>query len=308
MRQNNLDGLTQFMVVSETRSFSAAAVRLGISPSAASQAIRGLEQRLGTRLFSRSTRSVALTEAGARFLEMVAPALRDLKAAEDEIGNASSRPKGKLRLNVQRAAYMMIVHPLLDSFFEAYPEIDVEIVIDTGMADIVGEGFDAGIRFGDVVEKDMIGISVGPPLAAYVLAAPAYLTRFGEPRHPRELLAHNCIGFRHMPSGIIERWEFEKDGEKLNLAVTGRLVLNDSASLVQAALDGLGVTYMINGFVEPFIEDGRLVRILANWSPPLTGFQLYYPDRRRVPAKLRAFIDFVRAPRPRLSAPVVFPR
>jgi DNA-binding transcriptional LysR family regulator len=162
---------------------------------------------------------------------------------------------------------------------------------------VVREGFDAGIRFGDVVARDMIGINVGPPLSAHILASPDYLARRGVPRHPRDLLDHDCVGFRHQPSGQIERWEFARDGETLDLAVTGRLVFNDSALLVQAALDGLGIVYMINGYIERFLNDGLLVRLLADWSPPLAGFTLYYPDRQRVPRKLRALIDFLKTER-----------
>lgn len=297
MRGNRLDGLVQFISVAELGSFSAAANRLGISPSAVSQAVRALEQRLGVALFNRSTRSVALTEAGARYLELVSPALREVQAAEEEVGQAAARPKGKLRLNVLRGAHMVVLQPILSRFLRAYPEIDVEVVIDVGLADVVREGFDAGIRFGDVVERDMVGINVGPPLMAHILAAPGYLATREIPMHPLDLMAHDCIGFRHIPTGLVERWEFAKDGETFELAVKGRLIFNDSAALVQAALDGLGVIYMINGYVERFIEEGRLVRLLADWSPPLAGFVLYYPSRRQMPRKLRALVDFIRTDR-----------
>lgn len=293
-RQLNLDGLPQFLAVAEAGSFSAAAVRMGVSPSAVSQAIRGLEHRLGTALFNRSTRSVALTEAGSRYLELVSPALGELTAAQDEITDAASEPVGTIRINAQRAAHVIILQPILKAFLEAYPTINVEVVIDVGLADVVQEGFDAGIRFGDTVANDMFGVNVGPRLQAHVLASPDYLSAREIPQHPNDLLQHDCIGFRHIPSGVVERWEFEKGGERLNLAVSGRLVFNDSATLVQSALDGLGVIYMINGYVECFLDEGRLVRLLADWSPELAGFKLYYPSRRRIPRKLRALIDFIR--------------
>ncbi|MUZ65643.1 LysR family transcriptional regulator [Agrobacterium vitis] len=296
MTNVNLDGVAQFIAVAESGSFSAASVKLGISPSAVSQAVRGLEQRLGAALFNRTTRSVALTEAGTRYLESAAPALRDLQVAQEEVGDAAARPKGKLRLNVQRAAHMMVVQPILGRFLAAYPEIDVEVVIDVGLADVVRDGFDAGIRFGDVVEKDMVGINVGPPLTAHILASPVYLRERGTPRHPHDLLTHDCIGFRHIPTGFIERWAFAKEGQELEVTINGRLVFNDSAALVQAALDGLGITYMINGYIERFLDEGRLIRILADWSPPMSGFKLYYPSRR-MPRKLRVLIDFIRAER-----------
>ncbi len=295
MRQDHLDGLVTFLCVAELNSFSAAAVRLGVSPSAISQAIRTLEQRLGAPLFNRTTRSVSLTEIGAAYLDRVGPAVRELAAASDDLDGAANRPKGLLRLNVPRAGYMIVLQPILRAFLDAYPEINLEIMIDNSLVDIVGRGFDAGIRFGDLVERDMVGIKIGPPISAHIVAAPDYLARRGTPQEPRELLRHDCVGFRHVTTGQIERWEFRKGKETLELAVTGRLIVNDSAALVQAALDGIGLIYMINGYIERFVEDGRLVRVLSEWSPALPGLTLYYPDRRRVPLKLRVLIDFLRA-------------
>jgi DNA-binding transcriptional LysR family regulator len=294
MRQDQLDGLVTFVCVAELSSFTAAAVRLGVSPSAVSQTVRSLEQRVGVPLFNRTTRSVSLTEAGDRYLQRVTPAIQELGYASEELGDTAARPSGSLRLNVPRVAYMIVLQPVLARFLAAYPEIDLEITIDSKLVDIVGHGFDAGIRFGHRVERDMVGVGVGPPLAAHVVASTGYFARRGIPRHPRDLLQHDCIGFRQVTSGQVERWAFSRDGEDMQLAVTGRLILNDSAALVQAALDGLGITYMVNGYIERFIEDGRLVRILADWSPKLPGLTLYYPDRNRVPRKLRALIDFLR--------------
>src|ERR1700722_2152747 len=301
-RPTNLDGLPHFFAVAEAGSFTAAAVRLGVSPSAMSQAVRALERRLGTALFNRSTRSVALTEAGARYLQLLNTVMAELPAAQEEVGEAAVRPRGNLRIGAQRAAHMMVVQPILAEFLAAYPDINIEVVIEYGLANVVLDGFDAGIRFGDVVEKDMVGIDVGPLLSAHVLASPTYLAQRGLPEHPRALVHHDCIGYRHMPSGVVERWEFVKGDERLNLSVSGRLIFNDSAALVQAGLDGLGVTYMINGYVDPFIEQGRLVRMLADWSPPISSFRLYYPDRRRMPQKLRVFVDFLKRTRSRVPA------
>jgi DNA-binding transcriptional LysR family regulator len=292
-RPISLDGIVHFMAVAETGSFRAAGARLGISPSAVSQAIRALENRLGAVLLSRSTRSVALTEAGTRYLDMVAPAMADLAAAQDKVGEAALRPSGKLRLNVQRGAHFLILQPVLADFLAAYPDIDVEAVIDYRVPDLVSEQFDAGIRFGDIIEKDMIAVAVGPALQAHVLASPAYLAKHGTPQHPTDLMKHDCIGYRFMPSGMVERWEFIKGDERFDLTVNGRLVFNDSMMLVQAALDGLGITYMVNGWVDELIARGRLVRVLADWSPPLAGFKLYFPERHRTQPKLRALIDFL---------------
>ena len=295
MRQDQLDGLVTFAAVAELSSFSAAAVRLGVSPSAVSQAIRTLELRLNATLFNRTTRSVSLTEAGARYLQRVLPAIRELAEASEELSDDSGRPSGLLRLNVPRAAYMIVLQPVLRRFLAAYPEIDLEIAIESSLVDIFGLGFDAGVRFGDLVEPDMVGVRIGPPIEAHIVASPDYLARRGLPRVPRDLFEHDCIGFRHATTGQVERWAFARDGEEMELAVGKRLILNDSAALVQAALDGIGITYMINGYIERFLDEGRLVRILADWSPPLAGLMLYYADRRRVPLKLRALIDFLRA-------------
>lgn len=294
MRQDMLDGLVTFVTVAEEKSFSAAAVRLGVSPSAVSQSISKLEGRIRLALFNRTTRSVSLTEAGLRYLERVVPAVHDLTAAAQELGESVDKPAGLLRINVARAGYMIALQPILRDFLDAYPEIELEVRIEGSLVDIVGQGFDAGIRFGDLVQRDMVAVKIGPAISAHIIASPDYLGRHGIPGHPRDLLHHNCISFRHSSSGQIERWEFEKDGEKIELAVNGRLILNDSAALTQAALDGIGIAYMINGYIDRFLDDGRLVRILSDWSPSLAGLALYYPDRRRVPAKLRALIDFLR--------------
>lgn len=297
MRQDQLDGLLTFLTVAEHSSFSAAAVRLGVSPSAVSQSVRTLEQRLGIPLFNRTTRSVSLTEVGARYLDRITPSLRELLVAAEELAVTDSQPSGLLRLNVPRAGFMIAIQPVLRAFLDANPNVNVEITIDSQLVDIVGRGFDAGIRFGDLVEKDMIAVKIGPPITAHMVASPDYVKEHGIPSEPRDLLQHSCIGFRHVSTGQIERWQFARDGQEFELAVAGRVIVNDSAALVQAALDGLGIAYMINGYIEGFIEDGRLVRILSDWSPPLAGLTLYYPDRRRVPLKLRAMIDFLRRDR-----------
>lgn len=297
MRQDHFDGLLTFIAVAEEKGFSAAAVRLGVSPSAVSQSIRNLEQRLGLVLFNRTTRSVSLTEIGERYLERVLPALELLTSASRELGREADHPSGLLRINVPRAAYLIVLKPVLGRFMAAYPEINLEVRVENLLVDIVSQGFDAGIRFGEAVEKDMVAIAVGPPLQAQIIASPSYLAQHGVPTHPQHLLAHNCIGYRHTTSGQIERWSFSRGDEKYELPPKGRLILNDSEILVRAALDGLGIAYMINGFIEQFIEQGLLVRLLEDWSPTCPALHLYYPDRRRVPAKLRVLIDFLRSER-----------
>ncbi|CAN7772947.1 LysR family transcriptional regulator [Variovorax sp. LjRoot290] len=294
MRQDQLEGLIAFIAVAEERGFSAAGVRLGVTPSAVSQSIRALEKRLGITLFNRTTRSVSLTEIGESYLERVRPAVVELTTASEELGREAEHPSGLLRLNVPRAGYTIGLQPVLRRFLDRFPDVRLEVRIENQLVDIVGQGFDAGVRFGDLVEKDMIAMKIGPPIEANVIAAPDYLRQHGVPEHPRDLLAHNCIGFRHVSSGQVERWHLARGGETFNMAISGRLTINDSSALVQAALDGLGIAYMINGYIDGLIEQGRLVRLLTDWSPPLPGLTLYYPDRRRVPAKLRALIDFLR--------------
>jgi len=294
MRQEHLDGLVAFVTVAEERGFSAAAVKLGVSPSAVSQAVRNLEQRLGAVLFNRTTRSVALTELGERYLDRVQPALEALGHASEELGQDADTASGLLRLNLSRAAYLIALQPVLKEFLDAYPQVSLELRFENLLVDIVRQGFDAGIRFGELVEKDMVAVRVGPPIHAHVIASPDYLERHGTPTHPRELLHHDCIGFRHTTTGQVERWQFTQDDDTIELTVRGRLVVNDSEVLVRAALDGLGVAYMINGYLDAYYADRRLVRLLADWSPEFPPLQLYYPDRRRVPRKLRALIEFLR--------------
>jgi DNA-binding transcriptional LysR family regulator len=308
MPKTPADSLSAFVAVAELSSFTGAAARLQVSPSAVSQSIRALEQRLGVALLNRSTRSVSLTEAGARYLERIAAPLRELHAAAEDLGGEADRPSGLLRLNVSRIAYMTVLRSVIGRFLAEYPEIDVEMVIENAVVDIIARGFDAGMRFSDLVDHDMVAVPLGPPLAAQVIASPDYIARRGAPAHPNDLLDHDCIAFQHATSGQIEQWAFERDGERFELAIRGRLILNDSTAMVQAVLDGAGIGYMSNGFIDPFLEEGRMVRLLADWSPPVPGLVLYYPDRRRVPRKLRALIDFLRAQRypPRPGADAAF--
>lgn len=243
LRQDQFDGLVAFVTVAQQGGFSAAAVQLGVSASAISQAIRTLEDRLGVPLFNRTTRSVSLTEIGQRYYDRILPSVRELAEANEELGDETERVGGLLRLNVPRAGYLIAIQPILRRFLDAYPDVSIELVLDNALVDIVGKGFDAGIRFGDLIEKDMIAVRIGPPIQAFLIASPDYITRRGMPRVPQDLQDHDCIRFRHITTGQIERWEFSKDGESFELSPTGRLILNDSEALVQSALDGLGVDF-----------------------------------------------------------------
>lgn len=295
LNQEQLDGLATFVCVAQLRGFSAAAVKLGMSPSAVSQTIQKLEARLGTALFARTTRSVSLTEAGERYLARVAPAVDELTLAAEELSDVGVRPTGLLRLNVSRAAYLFALRPILPAFLAAYPEIELELSVDSALVDIVRLGFDAGMRYADMVERDMIGVRVGPPLSSHVVASPAYLERKGAPKRPQDLLSHDCIRYRYPSSGRIQSWLFEKGKKRSEIAVTGALVVNDDAVMVQSALAGLGIAYLTSGYVAEHVAAGRLVRLLSDFSPEMPALNLYYPSRRRLSAKLRVLIDFLRA-------------
>jgi DNA-binding transcriptional LysR family regulator len=298
MRQDQLDGLVTFITVADCQGFSAAAARLGVSPSAVSQAIRQLEKRCGVPLFHRTTRKIHLTDAGARFLDMALPAIHALSNAVTALSDVQTIPSGDLRLQASRSAYSTVIHPVLSEFLHAHPGVNVEVAINNTRVDIVGPGCDAGIRFGDAVEKDMVGIPVGPPLSACLIANPDYLARRGVPNEPSDLVQHDCIGFRQAKSGAIEKWKLEKGTDTCEMFPKGRLVFNDGAELIQAALDGLGIAYMPNGPIDSLLAQGHLVRVLEDWSPGLPRFRLYYPSRNRVSRPLRALIDFLKRTEP----------
>jgi len=294
MRQNQLDGIVSFIVVAEECSFSAAAARLGISPSAVSQSIRTLEQRLGATLFNRTTRSVSLTDAGKQFMERALPCVQELVSASEELGQSGETPTGLLRINIPRSAHLILLQPILRRFLDAWPGIQLEVMVENALVDIVGRAFDAGIRFGEMVDKDMVAVPLGPPLKTYIVATPEYLERHGMPEKPTDLLRHDCIVFRHNTSGQRERWSLSKDGEELTLPVNGRFIINDSLAMMQATLDGVGISWMVSGYVENLIAEGRLISILPDWCPQVPGFCLYYPDRHQMSLKLRVFIDFLK--------------
>ena len=295
MRQENLDGLVAFVQVAESLSFSAAAARMGLTPSAVSQSIRLLETRVGIALFTRTTRSVRLTEAGERYLERVRPAVVELDEAADALARTDARPTGTLRLNLPRVAHMVVLQPMLRKFLDAYPELSIELSIDSALVDLVEGGFDAGIRYNPIVDGDMVGVPVGPAMSSYVVATAEHWARYGTPSTPHDLLGHRRIGFRYKSSGVLERWAFVKNGKPLNLSPpTHTVVVNDVVAIVQAALDGVGAAYITSAYVEGLIESGRLVRVLHEWTPSLPSLTLYYPSRRGVAPKLRALVDFLK--------------
>ena len=289
----SLQAIETFLAVARHGSFRKAAAERRVSPSALSHVIRGLEETLGVRLFNRTNRSVHLTQAGELLARRFGPALGDIAEAIGEVRASQGRPSGLLRLNVPRTVAALIVKPVLGRFLLAYPEVSVEVVSQDGLVDIVAEGFDAGIRPGQRVAQNMVAVPVGEPRRFAVLGSPGYLARFGTPRVPADLHAHACIGRRY-PGGARYAWEFGRGDDVMEVEVSGPLVVDESGLMVQAALDGVGLAFVHEGFGAGPVARGELRRVLEDWCPPLSRFSLYYPGRRQVPAPLRAFIDMVR--------------
>ena len=289
-----LDELGIFAAVARHRSFRKAADERGVSASALSHAVRGLEERLGVRLLNRTTRSVTPTEAGQRLLARLDPALRQVADALLDLTSLQAVPAGTLRLNVPRPAARLVLGPMLARFVAAHPRIQVEVVTNDGLADIVGDGFDAGIRFHESLDADMVAVPIGPALRFVAVAAPSYLAQHGVPRTPRDLPDHACIG-RRFPSGHLYAWEFQADGQPLRIAVAGPLVFDDDAPMIDTAVGGAGIAYVYEALVGDDLAAGRLATVLDAWTMPPSRFFLYYPRGRHMPSTLRAFVDFIRA-------------
>ncbi|MES2099455.1 MAG: LysR family transcriptional regulator [Pseudomonadota bacterium] len=292
MRLNQLDGLLAFWKVAEHRGFSAAAAALEVSPSALSQAIRNLETRLGVRLLNRTTRSVSLTEAGEAYLSRIGPALGEVLGAGEQLQALQGRPSGLLRINAARISIAMVLRPLLAGFLETYPDVQVELSNDEGYVDIVERGFDAGVRLGESVQRDMVAVPLGGPIAVAVVGSPAYFKRHPAPRHPSDLVRHDCVRFRFSGSGAIHKWEFRVDDRIVEYEIGGSLTISDSLFSVEAALDGIGLAYTFEQLALPHIRAKTLRRVLGDFSPTFPGFYLYYPSRRQQPSKLKAFVDY----------------
>lgn len=293
MKRNDLDGLVALLTVSEKRSFTAAAAELGVTPSAISQSVRALEQRAGVALLARTTRDVAPTEAGRRFIERARPAVDDIASAFREASSLGDRPSGLLRLNLSRAAVETLIEPILATFCEAYPEVEIELFCEDRFINIVEQGFDAGITLGEFVAADMIGLPLTPPFRCMVVGSPAYIARRGRPGHPRDLAGHDCINFRQSTRGGLYRWEFEEDGREFAMTVAGRVVANEGATLLAAAEQGLGLSYTLAPLAASRLSSGALESVLEPYCPQTPGFFLYYPSRHQVMPKLRAFVEFM---------------
>ena len=297
MRGSDFAELKAFAAIVERASFARAADHLGLSASALSQTIRLLETRLGVRLLNRTTRSVAPTEAGARLYERIAPMIQELDAAVADTVAATGRTAGTLRINTLGMAAKTLIAPALGRFHRTHPDVVLDIVVDDSISDIVAGRFDAGIRVGERLDKDMIAVRLTPDLPLLAVASPDYLAVHGEPKAPADLHDHACINWRFPGSGAIYRWQMEKAGKKIDLSVEGPLISNLQEVALEGALQGLGIFYSYDDHgIGQLMREGRLKRVLAEWSPTLPGLFLYYPSRRHTHPALRAFIDCLQEP------------
>jgi len=294
MRREDLGDLLSFLTVAEERSFTRAAARLGTSQSALSHTIRKLEERLGIRLLTRTTRSVATTEAGERLFRELNPKFGEIDSELNALGDLRDKPGGTIRITSSEHAANAILLPALGKLLPKYPDIHVEVVIEFGLTDIVAERYDAGIRLGEQVDKDMIAVRIGPDLRMAAVAAPAYLTKSSRPKNPQDLTGHNCINVRLPTYGGLYAWEFEKDGRELRARVEGQIVFNSPGPAVAAAICGLGIAYLPEDMVKPHIAAKRLVRVLGDWCPPFAGYHLYYPSRRQPSAAFTLLVEALR--------------
>lgn len=290
----NFNDLATFAAVARERSFTRAAAKLGVSQSALSQTIRGLEERLGLRLLTRTTRSVAPTEAGARLLQTLAPRLEEIEGQLASLSELREKPAGTVRITAGEHAAISVLQPALKRFLPENPDIKIEIIADYGLVDIVAEGFDAGVRMGEQVAKDMIAVRIGPDMCMAVVGSPAYFARHPRPRKPQDLTAHNCINMRLPTYGGLFPWGLEKNGREVKVRGEGQLVFNNLGMRLSSALDGLGVAYMPEDQVLPHVAAGRLVRVLEDWCPRFPGYHLYYPSRRHISPALPLLVEALR--------------
>lgn len=290
----DLNGISVFLAVAEARSFRVAAENLGVTRPAISQTIRRLEDRLGVALVQRTTRSVSLTEAGERLYQRVAPAISEVGLALDATADRDSAPSGLLRLAVSSIAEQFISGPLLARFADTFPAVQIDVTVTDEEFDIVAEGYDAGVRLGEVIDQDMIAIPVSGEQRQGAFAAPSYIERFGNPEHPSELSGHRCIGWRPAPHSAPYRWEFGQHGREFDVAVDPQITTNDMWLMIRTACAGGGITFGMEDTFKPYVESGQLVPLLQEYCPPFAGFFLYYPSRRNLAPKLRALIDHVK--------------
>ncbi len=290
----DLNDLVAFVAVATDRSFTKAAARLGLSQATLSRIIRRFEERIGLRLLTRTTRSVALTEAGERLLGKVGPHLEEIDVELAALGELRDRPVGKVRITCSERAATTVLWPKLSAALSAYPEVKVEIFIDHSFIDIAAERFDAGVRLGESLEKDMIAVRIGPDLRMIAVASPSYFAEHPSPRNPSELVAHNCINLRLTTSGGLYAWEFEKDGHPLRVRVEGQFTFNTVEPMVQAAIAGFGIAYVPEDSAQAHIKAGALTQVLDEWCQPFSGYHLYYPSRRQMSPAFALVVDALR--------------
>ena len=295
MHREDASDLLAFLAVARERNFTRAAAKLGMTQSALSQIIRNLEERLGVRLLNRTTRSVTPTQAGERLFLKIGPKFDDMDSELAALGELREKPAGMIRITATEYAVQAILMPALSRLLPDYPDISVEAIVDYGLTNIVAAQYDAGIRPGELVAKDMIAVRVGPDLRMAVVGSPSYFAERKRPKTPQDLTNHNCLNLR-LPThgGSLYAWEFEKDGRELNVRVEGQLVFNSASLLLEGALKGLGLAYLTEGHVQPYVSRGELVRVLPDWCPPFSGYHLYYPSRRQPSPAFALLVDALR--------------
>jgi len=294
MQRGHLDDLVAFLAVGRERSFTKGAAKLGVSQSALSHTIRELEARLGVRLLTRTTRSVSPTEAGERLLHSLGPRFEEIESELEALGELRDKPAGSIRITATEYAIDTLLWPKLAKFLRRYPDIKIELFADAGLTDIVAQRFDAGVRSGEQVAKDMIAVRIGPDLRMAVVGSPAYFRKRSEPRKPQDLLGHACINLRLLTHGGLYVWEFEKGGRELKVRVDGQLVFNGTSQMLNAALAGFGIAYVPEDLAQPHLAKGRLKRVLEDWCQPYSGYHLYYPSRRQTSAAFALLVESLR--------------
>ena len=294
VRRGALDGVEAFLTVAQHRNFRKAAAQMGVTPSAIGQAVRALEARLGATLFLRTTRSVGLTEAGEQFLSRAKPAFEELVAASEVARGLGQRPAGLLRLSVPRAVVSVLLEPLIASFCQAYPEVEVEIAVSEKLIDLAAQGFDAGIRLGQLIATDMVAVRLSPPFRLIIVGTPAYFARRGRPERPDDLREHACLRLRRS-SGALAPWSLNEGGRELEIAVSGPMIANDFPTMLGAALEGVGLAQVPEPVAAESVRAGKLMEALRPYAPLAPGVFLYYPSRRQMMPKLRAFVDHVKS-------------
>jgi len=295
MPRDHINEITAFLTVARERSFTRAAAELGVTPSALSHSVKGLEERLGLRLLTRTTRNVATTDAGERLMRRLGPLFEQVSAELDAITSLREKPAGSVRVTCVDAAIELILRPKLADFLRKYPDINVELSMDYAFVDIVAERFDAGVRMGEAIEKDMIATRIGPDWRFCVVGSPAYFERRSAPDSPYELGNHNCINMRMTTAGGTLRWDFRKpDGQDFALRVSGQATYSNTILVLEGAIDGLGLGYVPYDLAKPYIEDGSLIQVLSDWCPEYEGYHLYYPSRKLHSPAFAAFVEAMR--------------